>query len=370
MGKKTFFLIFVVVMLTGLSTAYVVVGAQAYSRYQQVTLAKQQQCGGQAPVHVCVLSPQAIFSAYYPAYLTAQPQTTLFTVQYSSSTPLTLFLHVTINGLSETQMKSVRATATVQNERFLPPLLKQGQVLSGLTSEFATFLHVQVTDSNGRLYYDNDSPLTVHSRWLMQWTQANRLYSAAWVTPNASEIDSLVQQARIYLQNQSPPVPPGLIGYKGASMQQVRDEVDALYDALRTSYHMKYVQETVPYVDNGGSTDSSASNVETIKLPTEVLKQGFGMCIELTDVLASAVERIGLHPRIIVVPGHAFLGVAMDEQDSHIEYWDTVDMNTNVAADSANVDADNTYSKYKTQGTIVDTISISDARAAGVNPMM
>jgi hypothetical protein len=371
MGKKTVIFVFLVVLLTGLSTAYVVVGAQAYSRYQQTTIAKQQQCGGQAPVRICVLSPQAIFSAYYPAYLTAQPQSTLFTVAYSSNTPLTLFLHVTVNGLSETQMKSVRATSTVQNQSFLPPLLKQGQVLDNLTSEFPTSLHVQVTDSNNRLYYDNDSPLTVHSRWLMQWTQANRLYIAAWVTPNAPEIDALVQQARNYLQDQPPPVPPGLIGYKGATARQVQDEVDALYDALLKSYHMKYVQETVPYVASAGSTtNSTARDVETIKLPAETLKQRVGMCIELTDVLASAVERIGLHAEIIVVPGHAFLGVSTDAQDSHVEYWDTVDMNNNVSADSANVDADSYYVGYKARGSIVDTIPISDARAAGIGPMM
>jgi len=367
MGKKTVIFVFLVVLLTGLSTAYVVVGAQAYSRYQQATIAKQQQCGGQAPVRVCVLSPQAIFSAYYPAYLMEQPQPTLFTVTYSSITPLTLFLHVTVNGLSETQMKSVRATSTMQNETFLPPLLKQGQVLTNLTSEFPTSLHVQVTDSNGRLYYDNDSPLTVHSRWLMQWTQANRLYIAAWVTPNAPQIDALVQQARNYLQEQPPPVPQGLIGYKGASARQVQDEVDALYDALLKSYHMKYVQETVPYVASGSST---ANDVETIKLPSETLKQGVGMCIELTDILASAVERIGLHAQIIVVPGHAFLGVSTDAQDSHIEYWDTVDMNNNVSADSANVDADSYYVSYKAQGKIVDTIPISEARASGIGPMV
>ena len=371
MGKKTILFSFLVILLTGLSTAYVVVGAQAYSRYQQATTAKQQQCGGQPPVRICVLSPQAIFSAYYPAYLTAQPQMTPFTVEYSSTTPLTLFLHVTVNGFSETQMKSVRATSAVQSEHFLPPLLNKGQVLTSLTSEFPTLLHVQVTDSTNRLYYDNDSPLTVHSRWLMQWTQANRLYIGAWVTPNAPEIDALVQKARTYLQNEPPPAPPGLIGYKGATTQQVQDEVDALYDALRNSYHMKYAQEAVPYVASGSqATNSSVNDVETIKLPSETLKQGVGMCIELTDVLASAVERIGLHPQIIVVPNHAFLGVSTDEQDNHIEYWDTVDMNNNVTADSANVDADTNYITYKAQETIVDTIPISDARTAGIGPMI
>jgi hypothetical protein len=225
-----------------------------------------------------------------------------------------------------------------------------------------------VSDSNNRVYYENDSPLMVRSRWLMQWTQANRLHIAAWITPDAPEIETLVQQARGYLQDQPPPVSPGLVGYKVGSTQQVRDEVDALYDALRKGYHMKYVQENVPYTLTSDSV--TTGNVETIKLPSEVLQQHSGMCIELTTLLASAVERIGLHSQVIVVPGHAFLGVSMNAQDTQFEYWDAVDMNNNVAADSANVDADSAYTKYKAQGTLVDTIATSDARAAGIGPML
>ncbi len=349
-----------------LSGAYVVGGTQAYSRYQQANIAEQKQCGDQASVHICVLLPKAIFSAYYPSYLAAQPQTTLFTVEYSSKTPITLFIHVTIDEFTQTQMKSVDATAVMQSEHFLPPLLKHGQVLNTLTYDINMSLHVQVTDANKHLYYDSDSTLALHSRWLMQWTQKNRLHIAAWVTPNDQAVGDLVQKAQGYLQNQPPPTPASMIGYKGATAQQVRDEVDALYDTLRLAYHIKYVQESVPY--SGTSGDRHA--VENIKLPKEVLQQGSGMCIELTTLLASAVERIGLHPEIVIVPGHAFLGVAVDENDVNIQYWDAVDMNNNVAADSANVDANSTYVHYKTQHALVDTILISDARTVGVGPML
>ncbi|GAC1390337.1 MAG: hypothetical protein NVS4B11_04930 [Ktedonobacteraceae bacterium] len=364
MNKKVIYLVLIVVVLMVLSSAYVVGGTQAYSRYQQVNIAKKKQCGDQASVHICVLVPKAIFSAYYPSYLAAQPQNTLFTVEYSSRTPITLFIHVTINEFTQTQMKSVNATATVQRAFFLPPLLKHG--LDALIQDENTSLHVQITDTNKHLYYDNDNALTLHSRWLMQWTQENRLRIAAWVTPNDHAIEDLIQKAQGYLQNQPPPVPVGMVGYKEASPQQVRDEVDALYDALRLSYHIKYVQESVPYA--GTSGDSNA--VENIKLPKEILKQGSGMCIELTTLLAAAVERIGLHPEIVIVPGHAFLGVAVAENDTSIQYWDAVDINNNIAADSANVDANTTYVNYKTQHALVDTILISDARAAGVDSML
>ena len=67
------------------------------------------------------------------------------------------------------------------------------------------------------------------------------------------------------------------------------------------------------------------------------------MCIELTTLLASAVESIGLHAEIVIIPGHAFLGVSVTPGDSQFEYWDAVQVSNNVAADSDNVYADHEY---------------------------
>ncbi len=364
MNKKVIVLILVVLVLTVLSSLYVLDGTQAYSRYQQANIAKQRQCGDFASAHICVLAPKAVFSAYYPSYLAAQPQNTLFSVEYSSKTPMALFIHVTIDEFSQVESKSVNATATVQSESFLPPLLKQGQVLNTLTHDVNMSLHVQVTDASKHLYYESDVPFLLHSRWLMQWKKENRLLIAAWVTYGDPAITELVQKAQGYLQNQPAPVPVGMVGYKGASALQVRDEVDALYDALRLSYHIKYVQESVPY---SGGNDSNA--IENIKLPKEVLRQHSGMCIELTTLLAAAVESIGLHPEIVIVPGHAFLGVAVTEDNTNMQYWDAVDLNNNVGADSANIATNTSYLNYSTKHAIVDTILISNARAFGIGPM-
>lgn len=365
MNKNVLSFILVVIVLAVLSSAYVVGGTQAYFHYQQANIAKQKQCGDQASVHICVLVPKAVFSAYYPSYLAAQPQNKLFTVEYNSRTPMTLFIHVTIDEFSQTQSKSVNATTNIQSEHFLPPLLKQGQVLDTLIHDANMSLHVQVTDASKHLYYDNTVAFALHSRWLMQWTRENLRRIAAWVTPNDSAVEGLVQKAQGYLQNQPAPVPDGMVGYKGTSAQQVRDEVDALYDALRLSYHIKYVQESIPY----SGTDASNA-VENIKLPKEILHQHSGMCIELTALLAAAVESIGLHPAIVIVPGHAFLGVAVEENNANSQYWDAVDLNNNIAADSANVDADTMYMNYKAQNALIDTIVMSDARAAGIGPML
>src|ERR1700726_3751100 len=72
LSRKSVLLFCTLLTLLMLSGAYVVGGMQAFSRFQQNTLANQQHCGGQAPVHICVLSPFAIFSAFYPSYTATQ----------------------------------------------------------------------------------------------------------------------------------------------------------------------------------------------------------------------------------------------------------------------------------------------------------
>jgi hypothetical protein len=361
MGKKLILLSSILIVLLVFSGVYVIGGTQAYMRYQQANIENQKHCADQAPVHVCIDTPSGIFSAFYPSYLATHYP--LFTVEYSSSKPMDLFVSVTITGFSQTQTRLAHASFVLQRLNFVPPMLNQGQVLRNLTNEVSTMLHVVVMDSNKHLYYLNDIPLLLHSRWLMLWTRANSERIAAWVTPNDKAVGDLVTKASNYLSNQQQPVPPALVGYNQATPQQVIDQVDAIYDALLG--HMHYVQATIPYTDDDNDIDAT----EQIKLPFEVLQQQSGMCIELTVLLASAAERIGLHTEIIIIPGHAFLGVATTANNKQFAYWDAVDLNADIAGDSANIAADKVYTDSLQHHKIIAIIAISQARADGIGPM-
>jgi hypothetical protein len=362
MGKRLTILLLIVIVLAGLSGWYVVGGLAAYSRYQQSNVASQEHCGGQSPVRVCVRAPSTIFSAFYPSYVATQYP--LISLEYSSSNPMALVMAVDIAGFSQMQKRTVNATSNMQTVSFAPPLLSQG--LRSFTNEENTSLQVRVTDTQAHPYYVNDTPLSVHSRWLMQWVAANRLQIAAWVTPDDPAITALIDKARSHLRMQPPPAPTAMIGYTQASSRQVIDQVDAIYDTIRIDYRIHYVQESVPY---GGPGDSNIAT-QNIKLPAEVLQQQSGMCVELTVLLASAVERIGLHAEIVIIPGHAFLGVAVTPDNKHFEYWDAVQVNDNVAGDSANIATDTVYAEHAKQHRILDTILISDARQVFIDPMV
>lgn len=361
MRKRLIALALVLAFLVSLAFGYVVNGLNAYARFQQSNVANQEHCGGQAPVHICVMTPLDTFSAYYPSYLANH--TTLFTVDYSSTNPLALLISLSIQGFSQVETHTVSAAAKTQATSFIPPLLNS-QILRKWTTESNVLVHVRVTDTAGHEYYLNDSPLLIHSRWLMQWVASNRLRVAAWVMPNDPAVMQLVTNAANHLAIQPAPAPNAMIGYTKATPRAVRDQVDAIFDALRLDYQIRYVQESVPY---GGPGDTRVA-LQKIKLPAEVLQQQSGMCVELTLLLASAVESIGLHAEIVIIPGHAFLGVATRADNSHFEYWDAVQVNNGVAGDSANIATDSEYQQNVKQ--LVDTILIANARQQGIGPML
>jgi Transglutaminase-like superfamily len=361
-SRKSILFLCIIVTLIVLSGAYIVEGLQAYSRYKQNILADQEHCGGQAPVHICVQAPTAIFSAFYPSYTATQAP--LFTINYSSNQPLTLLISVSLTDFTQILTHTVTAESTTQASTFIPGI--QEQALRGLTSEQSANLHVQVKDSGGREYYIDDIGITLHSRWLMEWIQADRLNIAAWVTPDDPAISELDSKATGHLQEEMA-APAAFIGYNKATEEQVKAQVDAIYDTLRLDYHMKYVQASVPY----SLGEPGKRNVtQSVKLPAEVLEQRSGMCVELTLVMASAVEHIGLNAEIVIIPGHAFLGVADSPDNQQFSYWDAVAVNNNIAADSANVAADRMYLENQKKQTLVDTILVSDARDARIGPML
>ena len=63
MRKKLVMLVLILAFLVSLASGYIVNGLNAYARYQQSSLANQEHCGGQAPVHICVSTPLDMFSA-------------------------------------------------------------------------------------------------------------------------------------------------------------------------------------------------------------------------------------------------------------------------------------------------------------------
>ncbi|HEX9412803.1 MAG TPA: hypothetical protein VF916_04815, partial [Ktedonobacterales bacterium] len=311
--------------------------------------------------------PPRVLTGFYPN------QPSFVVVRYRSSHPQALRLTLSIPHFTQEQSFDVQGTATFQAQAFKPPLV-DANILDTLVGPHARDGQIVLRVQNGAgKVCDTSSPVRLESRQLMQWQddaghdQAG--YLAGWVTPQASAVSALVSASTDWLAAPAHasdyPAAPALFGYNSgkASGRAVIDQVNALFDTLQFQSHVHYVDSNVPY-QQGGS--------QLIQLPKDVLSTTppTGMCVETTVLMASAVERIGLRPFIIIVPQHAFLGVALGvAPDAPLAYWETSDLNGGVRGDQANVHGESEYNQFHSKDQILRVVDVEQERQLGIEPI-
>jgi hypothetical protein len=120
-------------------------------------------------------------------------------------------------------------------------------------------------------------------------------YFGAFVTPNAPSLMKFLRIAADFHPEER------LVGYQG-DPDGVNQQVKALFDALKSSADITYVNSVIDFNPNQGTAS------QRVRLPRESLADREANCLDGTVLFASLLEGISLHPAIILVPGHAFLG--------------------------------------------------------------
>ncbi len=346
------------------STGYVARGMQLYHQYHAEFTNYNLPCG----TFITWSPPGVLFTGLY----VNQPG--LLTLRYRSPQPQTLRITVSIPQFTMPQSLELQAAPAFQNQTFKPPLLSDS-VLDALVGpgERRAQIQLQVQTASGDLICNTTAPLLLKSRQWMRWHDPtlgidNTPYLAGWVTPDTEAIHTLIGRTSHWLQAH-PGVYPhvsSLFGYNlgQATPDQVREQVDAIFDTLQNVYHVTYANDNIPF-----STDSE----QIIQLPQDILSSSYptGMCVETTAIMASAVEALGMRPYFIIIPGHAFLGVALGaDHASPIDYWETSDLNgTAVHGDQANIDGKAEYAQAFSKGQIVEVVDVQFEREQGIIPI-
>ncbi|TXD36534.1 DUF3320 domain-containing protein [Lujinxingia vulgaris] len=123
---------------------------------------------------------------------------------------------------------------------------------------------------------------------------------AAFVTPNHPGVGRWLELARQGLRARQ--LDPGLEGYQSESPERVARLAWAVYAAVR--------QAGVGYANPPASFQESGQKVRT---PEQIFSDKIATCLDLSVLMASALEQIGLHPLVIFVRGHALVGVWLRE---------------------------------------------------------
>lgn len=344
------------------AASYVSYGLRAYAHYHDTYAAYTTACG----TLLAWTPPQTIYTGFYPNL------PALVTIRYRSPSPQTTQLSVSIPGFTQRQTLEFTSADGFKSASFKPPLLAATTLDSlARTQRHDAQIRVQFA-AGSRMLCETSAPVTLISRQWIQWRDSvtgadNTPLIAGWVTPYDPTISTLVGRAaqRLTDHPDSYDNTPALYGYNqgAANGQQVRDQVNALFDTLQFDYHLRYA------ADNVVSTPDATQQVQ---LPRDVLSSSApaGMCVETTAILASAVERLGMRPLIVFTPTHAFLGVALGT-DPHapIEYWETSDLNGGVDGSQANTHGDLEYTQDTQNHQIQEIVDIQHERAHGITPM-
>lgn len=361
MRKRFVRLSLVATLLAVGALAYVITGARLYAQYQQANGNFHTSCDNL----ITWSPPTRILTGFY----VNTPE--LVTIRYHSETPEQLRLRVSIPGFTQEESVQVQATPAFQTQSFKPSLLNS-TVLDALVGprQRAAQIRLQAQDNQGVLC-DTSVPVTLLSRQWMQWRDPvggdNLRYLAGWVTPQSPAIAELVGKAAQQL-SAHPERYNGLTTLYGydqghATPANVEAQVNAFFDALQFDYHVHYAEENIPY-----NTDST----QLIQLPADILARSAptGMCVETTAILASAVERLGMRPFVVIVPGHAFLGVAMgSDPKAEIQYWETSDLNGGVNGAQANVHGESEYMTFAAQSKVLSVLDVQYQRQHGIAPI-
>jgi hypothetical protein len=358
MHRRYLWLASALALLIVSAAAYVLGGNYLYAQYQTSLAGYTSSCDALISWN----PPSRLYTGLY----VNQPD--LVTVHYRSQTRQTLRISVSIPQFTTEQSVQVTATQTVQQYAFKPTVINGALDVLVTPEQRAAEVHLRV-QSLSAILCDTSVPITLMSRQWMRWfdpaTGDNSAYLAGWVTPNAPVIRDLVGHAaaRLAASPATYPAASEMHGYDSghADSDDVRDQVDALFDTLQFDYHVRYANDNIPF-----NQDAS----QRIQLPEDVLSQTAptAMCVETTVILASAIERLGMRPYIIIIPGHAFIGVALSAGGAPIDYWETSDLN-GATGSQANTHGAAEYRTFQQRGQILRVIDIQYERGRGIIPI-
>ena len=255
--------------------------------------------------------------------------------------------------LQQTVIVSPKETRTLQ---LAPSLLSRTYRLQEIAK--AT-LDVNVTDLATGTVHAESRPVLIHSANDVYWGKqfANAQVIARWVTPHDPSVLMLVSEARRFIRNGRMP------GYNSARpgnalKTQVTAQAKAVFEAVRSS-GFNYVSSIFTFGD-------FTTNAQRIRLPRETLTLDTANCIDVSVAYAAAIENLGMNPVIVIVPGHAFVGVRYSPESSETLYVDLTVLPRG-SFDQAVARASG-WMKNTAQDKVL-TVDVAAARRMGVFPM-
>ncbi len=235
---------------------------------------------------------------------------------------------------------------------FLPRFYQNHEIV-------AATARVSVADMAGGSVLDTTVPVRLRSSEDMYWGLGFQYapYIASWVTPHDPRVEAVLAQAKEYTSDRRL---PGYEEWKNAAEQEQETyrEAKAIYTALQRM-GMSYVKSSLTL---GGHQDFS----ERVRMPDVSLGQTSMNCIDASVMYASLFENLGMDAKVIVVPGHAYVGVRVAQASTKFLLIDGA--LTGWASFARAVSSAETGVARRPPSSVIQ-IMIPEARSAGIYPM-
>jgi hypothetical protein len=141
-----------------------------------------------------------------------------------------------------------------------------------------------------------------------QWpdTDTDRLFLPSFAFPRDPAVHRILSAAQDYVTALRDDPAAGFDGYQCLANEveepeaDVDNQVQAIWYAILYKIPLTYI--------NPPATYPPSSSWQRVRMPTEVVAQGRGTCIDLALLLASCLEAVEIYPVIFLLEDHAFPG--------------------------------------------------------------
>ncbi|HUR37237.1 MAG TPA: hypothetical protein VM009_05430, partial [Terriglobales bacterium] len=264
---------------------------------------------------------------------------------------------VRVPGWSDQEIQIAELGAgEVRTLRFSPTFherLYRNREIAAATAE------VEVSSLTGPSIFSTTAQLRLRSADDMYWGSQFKYapFIAAWVTPHDLQVEKILSQAKEFAPLRRL---PGYEPWKSTTEQERATTVQAkaIYNAIKRS-GLSYVKSSTTFGRNLNVT-------QRVRMPHESLNQSSANCIDASVMFASLFENLGMDPVVVLVPGHAYVGVRVARGSQRYLFID-VALTGRSTFENAVHSAETGLAKFGSSD--ITRIPIDQARDQGIYPM-
>jgi len=235
---------------------------------------------------------------------------------------------------------------------FLPRFYRNHEIV-------AATAQVSVRDLDGGSVFETTAPVRLRSSEDMYWGPGFKYaaFIASWVTPHDPRLADVLAKAKLFTPDHRL---PGYEDWKSPAEQELETyrEAKAIYTALQRM-GLSYVKSSMTL---GGHPEYS----ERVRMPQVSLNQTSMNCIDAAVMYSSLFENLGMDAKVIIVPGHAYVGVRVAAKSPRFLLID-VALTGRVPFEAAVASAEKGMARRQPSSVI--QVVIPEARSAGIYPM-